>query len=425
MDDTQTALYVRFGVALLIGFLIGLQRERSYEDSHKPAAKKFAGVRTFSLFGLAGCAAAFAAELLGSEWAYVSIILVLGAIIAIAYMFTSFRGDAGMTTEVAAVLTILMGGLAYWDQLELAVALAVATTVLLSLKLELRGFASRLSQEDMVATLKFAVITAIILPVLPNQPISDQPPFDVLNPYKVWLMVVLISGISFLGYVLFKIVGSRRGLVLTGFLGGLASSTATTLSFSERSRRDQLVGAPFALAIMIAWSVMFIRILIEVGVVNRALVPVIAAPVIAALLATALYVAILYFASKRDGGEDMQLSNPFQLKTAITFGLLYGLVLVVARAAQIYLGDVGIYASSVLAGLVDVNAISLSMAELSRGGTVAEVVAARAIVLAAMANTVVKGGIVLATGSLPLKRAMWPGFLLILVVGTAAAFMLQ
>lgn len=424
MDQVETALYIRFGVALLIGFLIGLQRERSYEESNKPAAKQFAGVRTFSLFGLAGCTAAFAADLLGSEWAYISIIAVLGAIIAIAYLFTSMRGDAGMTTEVAAVLTVLMGGLAYWDQLEIAVALAVATTVLLTMKLELRGLAARLTQEDMVAALKFAVITAIILPVLPNEPISDQPPFDVLNPYKVWLMVVLISGISFLGYVLFKIMGTRRGLGLTGLLGGLASSTATTLSFSERSHRDPGLGAPFALAIMIAWSVMFIRILIEVAAVNRALLPVLAIPIAAALVAALVYTVILYFASQRAGEGEMQLHNPFELRTAITFGLLYGVILVVARAAQVYLGDAGIYASSIISGLADVDAITLSMAELSRGGNVAEVVAARAIVLAGMANTVVKGAVVLATGSIALRRVMWPGLLLILVVGSAAALLL-
>jgi uncharacterized membrane protein (DUF4010 family) len=425
MDETQTALYIRFGVALLIGFLIGLQRERSYEESNKPAAKQFAGVRTFSLFGLAGCAAAFAADLLSSEWVFITFVLIIGAIIAVAYLYTAFRGDAGMTTEVAAVLTILMGGLAYWDQLELAVALAVVTAVLLTMKLELRGLAARLTQEDMVAALKFAVITAIILPVLPNEPISDQPPFDVLNPYKVWLMVVLISGISFLGYVLFKVLGTRRGLGLTGFLGGLVSSTATTLSFSERSQQDKEVGAPFALAILIAWSVMFIRILIEVAAVNRALLPVVAIPIAAALIASLVYTVVLYFASKNAGEQDVQVSNPFELRKAITFGLLYGVILVVARAAQVYLGEAGIYASSILSGLADVDAITLSMAELSGSGNVAEVVAARAIVLAGMANTVVKGGVVLATGSVALKRSIWPGFVLILVAGIVVALLLR
>ena len=381
----------------------------------------FAGVRTFALLSLAGCTAAFVADLLALPWAFIGIILPLGALVTAAYFITGSRGNVGMTTEVAAIVTILAGALCFWDQIAVAVALGVIITALLSLKLELHGFAARIKREDIVATLKFAIITAIILPVLPNQSFGP-PPFDVLNPYKIWWMVVLISGISFLGYVLIKLVGSRQGIGLTGLLGGLASSTAVTLSLSQRSQKETQLGKPFALAILIAWTIMFGRVLMEVMVTNLTLLEVVWLPITVAGLAGLTYGAYLYFAPRGSDAGGVSVSNPFELGPAITFGLLYGLILLVARAAQLYFGETGVYVSSILSGLADVDAITLSMAELSNNGTVELSTAARAIVLATMSNTVVKGSIVLASGSRALRRALLPGFLLILVTGTTLAF---
>lgn len=416
-------LFYRFGVALFIGILVGLQRETAADRDADRANKMFAGVRTFALLSLAGCTAAFVAEQLGLPWAFIGIILPLGGLITAAYVITGSRGDVGMTTEVAAIIVLLAGALCFWDHVALAVALGVITTALLSLKLELHGFAARIKREDIVATLKFAVITAIILPVLPNQSFGP-PPFDVLNPYKIWWMVVLISGISFLGYVLIKLVGSRQGIGLTGLLGGLVSSTAVTLSFSQRSKKESALAKPFALAILIAWTIMFGRVLVEVAVTNRPLLGEVWLPITAAGLGGLIYGAYLYFAPRSSEAGGVAVSNPFELGPAITFGLLYGLILLVARAAQFYFGDTGVYLSSVLSGLADVDAITLSMAELSSSGNVALPTAARAIVLATMSNTVVKGGIVLSSGSAALRRALLPGFLLILVTGTALAFIL-
>ena len=416
-------LFYRFGVALFIGVLVGLQREADSDRAAGRPSKIFAGVRTFALLGLAGCTAAFVAEQLGLPWAFIGIILPLGALITAAYIVTSLRGSVGMTTEVAAIIVVLAGALSFWDQIALAVALGVITTALLSLKLELHGFAARIKREDIVATLKFAIITAIILPVLPNQSFGP-PPFDVLNPYKIWLMVVLISGISFLGYVLIKLVGSRQGIGLTGFLGGLVSSTAVTLSFSQRSQKEDHLAKPFALAIIIAWTVMFVRVLVEVTITNLALLWVVWLPITVAGVAGLGYGAYLYFAPRAGETGDVSVSNPFELGPAITFGLLYGVILLAARAAQLYFGDTGVYLSSILSGLADVDAITLSMAELSNSGNLELSTAARAIVLATMSNTVVKGGIVLSGGSAALRRALLPGFLLILATGTALAFVI-
>lgn len=419
----QHSLFFRFGVALFIGLLVGLQREYAHDVDNSSEEKSFAGVRTFALFALVGCAAAFLAELYEEPWVFIAGLIAVGLLTAVSYYITASAGKPGVTTEVAALVTVIAGALCFWDQLALAVALGVITTALLSFKLELHGFVERLTREDIIAALKFALITAIVLPILPNEEIWP-PPFDVLNPYRIWLMVVLISGISFLGYVLFKILGSRRGTTLTGFLGGMVSSTATTLSFAERSRKNNILARSFATAIIIAWAVMFVRVLVEVWVVNRSLFEVVWLPVSITGLAAVLFAGYLYLSPHEDDEEDVVVTNPFELRPAITFGLLFGLILLIARAAQLYLGDTGVYISSFVSGLADVDAITLSMAELSGSGDLAQQTAARAIVIAILANTLVKGGIVLSSGSAAIRRAILPGFVLILLAGLSAAILL-
>jgi uncharacterized membrane protein (DUF4010 family) len=413
-------LFYRFGAALVIGILVGLQREYAYGD---PDREMFAGVRTFALMALVGGVAAMVADELASPWPFIGVMLLLGALIAIAYFVTAWRGKVGLTTEVSALVTTLCGALCYWGYLPLAAAMAVATTVLLSIKLEMQTFIRRLTREDVYATLKFAVITAIVLPVLPNQTFGP-PPLDVLNPYKIWLMVVFISGISFLGYVLIKVVGSRQGIGLTGLLGGLASSTAVTLSFSQRSQTQPDLARPLALGLTLSWMMMFLRVVAEVAALNAALLRMLWLPMAASAAVGLAYGVYLCFSQRTDEEGGVDFSNPFELGPAVKFGLLYAVILLVSKAAQIYLGDTGVYLSSIVAGLTDVDAITLSMAEL--GGAAGGVdlhVAARAIVLAAMSNTFVKSGIVLASGSASLRRVSLPGFVLMLVAGVSVAFL--
>jgi uncharacterized membrane protein (DUF4010 family) len=417
-------LFLRFGVALSIGFLIGLQREYAEYSVDEAGHDMFAGVRTFALLGLSGCTAAYLAELAGSQWVFIAALLALGALIALAYFLTAWRTrEVGLTTEVAALLTILAGALCFFDQLALAAALGVGTTVLLAVKFELRTLVRAITRDDVYATLRFAVITAIVLPILPDESFGP-PPFDVLNPYRIWLMVVLISGISFLGYILIKLVGGRRGIGLTGFLGGLASSTAVTLSFSQRSQDRADLSKPFALAVIIAWTMMFPRILVEVGVVNPKLLPLLWPAIVAAGLVGVLYAVMLYFLQREGDESEIAFTNPFALGPAIKFGLLYAGILFLSRAAVISpLGNTGIYISSILSGLVDVDAITLSLAQLStESGSLDLKVAERAIVLAAMSNTAVKGAIVVLAGSRGLRRTLLPAFLLILAVGISIAF---
>ena len=413
-------LFLRFGAAIAIGFLVGLQREFAKGGTDREI---IAGERTFSLFGLAGALAAMLADELSSALPFLGIILFLGLFTAIAYFTDARQGRIGLTTEVAIVITIAIGALCYWGYLTLAVAIGIVTTVLLSIKLETDRLARALTREDILAALQLAVISAIVLPILPNESFLP-PPFDVLNPFKIWLMVVFISGISFLGYVAIKIVGPEQGIGITGLLGGMVSSTAVTLSFSERSNREPDLSKPFVLAITVAWTVMFIRVLIEVSVVNAALLHWVWLPIAAAGLVGLLYCAYLFFAQRTAEKGDVKFSNPFDLMSAIKFGLLYGLVLLISRAAQMYLGDTGLYLSSIISGLADVDAITLSMAELSKTGVLGMDTAALAIILATMSNTLVKGGIALLTGSPTLRKFLIPVIVLILVVGIGTALLL-
>ena len=417
---TQTDLFIRFGAAIAISFMIGLQREFAKGGKKRPLA---AGERTYALLGLVGCFAAMTAEELNSPLAFFVVILLAGTYLAISYYVSATAGRVGLTSEVAAFVAVLIGALCYWGYLSLAVAIGIATTAILSLKVETDRLVKALTEEDFSAALQMAVISAIVLPVLPNQSFLPVP-FDVLNPFKIWLMVVFISGISFLGYVAIKVVGTERGIGITGFLGGLVSSTAVTLSFSERSNREKDLAKPFALAIVVAWTVMFPRILVEVGVVNPELLKIVWIPIVAAGGVGLIYGVYLYLSQRAVEKSHVEFSNPFDLASAIKFGVLYGVVLLVSRAAEYYLGETGLFLSSIVSGIADVDAITLSVAELTKTGGLDLGTASRAIVVAAMSNTLVKGGIAILGGSSALRKAILPGILLILATGIGVAFLI-
>ncbi len=416
---SQIDLFLRVGVAMAIGFMIGLQREYAFRTSDR---ELIAGERTFALMGLAGFLAAMGADILNSALAFLGTLLLVGIFTAIAYYMDARRGHVGLTTEIAILIAVMTGALCYWDQMTLAVAIGISTTVLLSLKLETDRLVLALTREDIFAALQLAVISAIILPILPNESLLP-PPFDVLNPFRIWLMVVFISGINFVGYIAVKIAGPERGTGITGLLGGLVSSTAVTLGFTERSNREPMLAKPFALAIMISWTVMFARVLVEVGVLNFALLQYVWLPITAAGIIALLFCVFLHLTQQSVEKRGLEFSNPFDLVSAIKFGLLYAAVLLVARTAQLYFGDPGIYISSLISGLVDVDAITLSLAQLSRSGEVGMMVAANAIVLATIANTFLKGVMVLIGGAVMLRKVILPGYILVLLTAIGIALL--
>lgn len=423
MDSTpdEKSLFLRFGVALFIGILIGMQREYA---SGKGKDEIIAGVRTFALFALIGSTAAFISDLLDTPWLLIVVLGCIGLLAAVAFYAEYNKDRIGLTTEVAILLTLLIGVLAYLNHLTIAVALGVIVTVLLSLKLEMHRFAYQITREDVYATLKFAVITAIILPVLPNQTYGI-PPFDVLNPFKIWMLVILISGISFVGYILIKIIGPKKGITLTGALGGLASSTAVTLSFTQKSKVSPNLSKSFAVAIILSWTIMFVRIIIEVAAVNAALLDVLWLPVgVLIVVAVAYSIFLLFFQRQPKTEEEVTFENPFELGPAIKFGLIFMVILLFSKTAQINLGTTGIYLSSFVSGVADVDAITLSISQLSLDAEALQAQAAvRAIILAAISNTLVKGGMVVILGDKMLRKVIWPGFLMLVVAGVISVFL--
>lgn len=416
----QIDLFLRFGVALAIGFMIGLQREYAFREKQQ---ELLAGERTFALMALVGSLAAMIADIFDSSLAFLGVVFLVGIFTAIAYFIDAWRGQVGLTTEIAILITVLIGALCYWDHLALAAALGIITTVLLTVKIETDRLVSILTREDIFAALQFAVISLVILPVLPKES-NLPPPFDVLSPFRIWLMVVFISGINFIGYFAIKFVGPERGIGLTGLLGGLVSSTGVTLGFSERSNRESSLAKPFSLAIMISWTVMFARVLVEVGVLNLELLQLVWPPIAAAGVVGLLYCVYLYLSQRTTEKDTLEFSNPFDLVSAIKFGLLYAVILLIARAAQLYFGETGVYISSLVSGLADVDAITISLAQLSIEGTVSKVVAAQSIVIATIANTIAKGAIVIIGGAYLLKRALLPGMLLVLVTAVIVTYLL-
>jgi uncharacterized membrane protein (DUF4010 family) len=412
-------LFQRFGVALLLGILVGLEREHAML---REETRHYGGLRTFALIALAGAAAAMLAQEVTS-WFLPAGFLMVGALILAAYVISAMRGDEGLTTEIAGLLVFLTGALVYWGHVELGAALAVAITALLTLKPKLQALVARFSTEDIYATLEFGIITAIILPILPDQTFG---PLDVLNPRHIWLMVVLSSGITFLGYVLLKFVGTQQGIPLAGLLGGLASSTAVALGFSKQSKDEDPSLTPlFALAILVASTTMFPRVLVETSVVNPVLAEMLAIPL---LITAGVGYAICGFMWWRHRTSDQEkkevaATNPFELTSALQFGVLFAVILFVAKAAQVYLGDVGVYLSSIISGFTDVDAITLSMARLS-GTSVSPTVAAHAVMLAALSNTFAKGTMAFALGSQALRRyvVLMFGIIFLVGIGTTLIF---
>jgi uncharacterized membrane protein (DUF4010 family) len=413
MFDLDLAL--RFGAALGLGLLLGLERERK-----RDAELLFGGVRTFALIALLGAVGAFVEQELYEEWLLPAAFVAVSALVVVSYITSAARGAVGITTEISALLAFIVGALCGWDRVGVASVATVICLLLLTLKDYLHRLARRVELEDVEATLTFAVISVIILPLLPNETFGP-PSLNVINPYTIWLMVVLIAGLNFLGYVLVKVLGNEHGLLVTGILGGLVSSTAVTLSFSQRSRHEPAMSSAFVLAIAAAWTIMFLRVVVMVGFVNPPLAAVLGLPL--GLMATVgvLVSLVLWKRRSRETGIVTAGANPFELGEAIKFGLLFGVVTFVAKAAQVYFGEAGLYLAGAVAGLTDVDAISLSMANLTTADPENLKIAARTIVIAVLSNTLVKTGMALFWGTPALRRILLLATLLILIAAAVGA----
>jgi uncharacterized membrane protein (DUF4010 family) len=410
----------RFGFALVIGALIGLEREFFQQ---KEGAPDFAGIRTFSLIALLGAVSSF----LATDFGIILAALALGGLIlmtTISYSGALVRTktETGITTEVAAVLTFLFGVLVMSDHELVAIALAVITSLLLTLKGRLHGFIRNMSPEDIHVTLQFALVAAVILPLLPNRTID---PLGLLNPFQIWLMVVFVSGIGFSGYVLMKILGPSQGINIMGILGGLASSTTTTISFSSASREYPHMAHHYARAVVLASTVMLPRVLFLILVIHPPLALKVVVP-FALMLITGVLFIFVFQRSKRTEIDtihpESKITNPLKLSTAIKFGLLFAFVLVVVEYAQTVFGTSGVYLTSFITGLTDVDAITLSVSRLAKNTQLSTDVAGVAVIIAALMNTIAKGAISHFSGAPELRNLVVKAFSLMILVGVISGW---
>jgi uncharacterized membrane protein (DUF4010 family) len=412
-----------FALALLIGALVGIEREKRKTEEGDVGT---GGLRTFVLFALIGAIAGWLSHALATPWILVGGLVAVAMAIVVGYAIEAHTrpGALGLTTELAAIAVYLLGAMTTLGYRELAVGLAIVTAAVLAYKQPLHGFVAKIGWSDVFAGLRLMIATFIVLPLLPDRAVD---PWEALNPHTLWLLVLLISGLSLVGYVATRLLGAHRGAALTGVTGGLVSSTAVTLSFSRQSRDQATAAGTGALAggILLAWCVMFGRILVEVLVVNPQMLTLLLAPVTAmGLIAAGMGGLYLWRGLSRQSREpspgtaEVPLTNPFSLASAAKVAAFFAFVTLVVKIVQAESPGGGVYIVAALAGLTDVDAITLSMAEFAKHGDTS--VAVRAIIIAALANTLTKCGMVLILAGPPLRRPIALATAAIVAAGLAA-----
>jgi uncharacterized membrane protein (DUF4010 family) len=399
-------VFVNLAIALGLGLLVGLERER--------AASQLAGIRTFAAVTIFGSVAAMLAGTHGA-WVLPAGLLSLGAVIAAANLLERDRADRnpGITTEVALFAMYGIGALVMTGPRSVAVALGGALAALLAFKGEMHGFARGLSDTDVKAIMRFVLISLVILPALPNE---NYGPFEVWNPRQIWWMVVLIVGISLAGYIAFQVLGQRGGTAMGGILGGLVSSTATTVSYARASKAEPATLPAALLVILLASGVVFGRVLVEMAVVSRELFGAALLPVL--LLAATVFVlaGVAWFRRPGDG-EIPKPENPAELKPALLFAAGYAVVLAVTAATRHYFGEGALFFVAALSGLTDVDAITLSTANLVQGGSLAAATGWKLVVTAVLSNLVFKAAVVAWLGHASLFRKVAASYLVIFAAG--------
>jgi len=399
----------KLGITLIIGLMIGLQREMYY---HREDRVGFAGTRTFALIALFGYLSAWIQTFIPLSLP-VSFLL-LGLLVLSAYIYkirvTDFHGT---TTEMAALLTYTLGIMVCLSLDSYAVLLAVVILFLLEIKSSLAKLEQHITQPDIKAATLFLIMTFVVLPLLPDKMIG---PFEIFNPYKTWLMIVLIAGVSFIGYIAIKILGDKRGVYLTGIFGGLVSSTAVTITLSRLYVLKQQHMKNFAGGIAIASTIMYIRVLLETVIFNPALAKVLAIPYLSASMVGLIFVIYFYKNESVHKVEHTKITNnPLELSEALKLGLLFGIIFGSIGLLQSEFGNSGVYIIAFLSGLTDVDAITLSLSQLAKG-KISQEAAVYGVVIATSVNSFVKLGIVFVLGGKRLGFLMSYFYLLSIAV---------
>ncbi|MEZ4629266.1 MAG: MgtC/SapB family protein [Deinococcales bacterium] len=405
---TTTEGILAFLVAVLIGFLIGLERERKRETT----GSIFAGIRTFPLISLFGATIGYLSLQTGF-WLIAAGLIALSSLLVLSYWRASSGIKIGGTTEIAALVAFSLGTIAGLQELTIALAGGVIVTGILSLRDELRVLSGGLSRADLFAVVQFAAVSLVILPLIPNQNFG---PWGVWNPHQIWLLVVLISGVSFVGYVLSKLISTEKSIGLSGFIGGIASSTAVTLSFSERSKTYQELSQMFAAGVLAATAISMLRLLTLIAIISPNLAFSAAPSFLSYCVVSAVGGYIIYRLNQHRNTEGAKLNNPFELKTALSFALFFALILLLTKAAQVFLGDQGTYLASFLSGFSQLDAISLTLAREVKQAMSMNT-ATQALTLALIGNSIFKVFMAFSLGS----RVFAKSLLWLLLLSSLAA----
>ena len=403
IEGGYQSLLARLLISAGIGLLIGTEREYSHRVVEKE--ESFAGVRTYTFIGLFGFLAAFLGERIGG-WILIAALLGFVTLVIVTYVMTARSGSFGITSELSAILTFLLGVLVFDGHILFAILVAVIVTGLLSLKFKLHRLIATFTPEDIRAIIQFVIISALVMPFLPEENFG---PRDVWNLREIWTMVILVTGIGLAGYLLSKMVGTKKGTLLTGILGGLVSSTATTLGFSKQARAK--TGASQMLAtvsIIAATATLYPRILLETWAVNRDLAMQMLAPI---MFITLVAFGIAYAVHRREGSAkvaEVHLTNPLNFTVALQFALIYMAVQwLMSLASERYHAE-GLYMASMVFGATDMDAITLSIARKNLDPESLQGVTA--VLLATLSNTVMKYLIVVFFGDRALRKYVGIGF---------------
>lgn len=407
-------IWLRLAVALGVGFLIGL--ERGFATRQLAEGTRMAGVRTHPLLAVLGALVVLlAGEPGGLSWAF-AFVAVAGVILGAYYLHVQRDRDMGFTSVVALLLTFVLGGVAMQGYLAAAAGAAVIAAVLLSAKQPLHQWIERLERRELVAALQFLLISVVVLPILPNRGFG---PWQALNPYEIWWLVVMVAGMSFAGYVATRIFGEQRGILLTALLGGLVSSTAVTVDYARLAQQHRTRVRVLAAGVLLACGIMFARTLAIATLLAPSLAPRLALPLL-------VMMGVCHLGAWRHGremsdapGGALTLRNPFEWNVAVQFGALLALIMLLARAAYEWFGSHGVYALAVFSGAADVDTVTLSVARMAE---LPQFAAIAAILIANTANTLVKGTLVTTIAGSAMARMVVPVLGLALLAGLGAAW---
>lgn len=405
-------------LSLVLGFLIGLQREMHTIYSNK--TQDFGGARTFSMISLFGYLSAWFSTFFPYFFLIASV--MMGLLLIAAYIVNSISiAEKGATTEFAALVTFVIGGMLNYSLPIFSVFITIIVLFVLNIKDTVREYEQTITKKDLSAAILFMIMTFVILPILPDRAID---PMGLVNFYRIWIMVVLVAGISFFGYIAIRILGSTHGIGVAGLFGGLVSSTAVAMSMARRVHENGFLAKNLALGIALASSMMLIRAGIEMWVINPAITRLFILPIVMGSLFGYGYIAMLYFTSKRENiPQNIEFKNPFDLKEALIMGVVFGATLALITLSNRYIGDMGVYAVALLSGIADVDAIILSLSSLAKNG-LSPATAQYGILIAIISNTLAKAALVLFFGRLPLFRFVFIYYLISIGTFTITALIM-